>query len=113
MIPPMIQALWNTLRTPQRSGTALIAITATRGYTGGGHTIDPGDMVLYSAPKPESYAQLDGQIVAVSDGHQIVFGEAKVEGHAIKIHDQTFPRHLVRGIIFAVVKKSLLSQHSE
>lgn len=105
MIPPLIYALWNSLRTPQRQGSTLLAITATSAYSGRGNTISPGDTVLYSAPKPGLYEQMHGQIVVVSDGSQIVFGEAQIAGREVTVNGQAYPRHLIRGIIFAVMKQ--------
>jgi hypothetical protein len=101
----MIYGLWNSLRTPLRQGTALLAITATSTYSGRGRTIQPGDTVLYSAPKPEVFEQIHGRMVAVSDGAQIVFGEAQIAGREVIVNGQTYPRHMIRGIIFAVMKQ--------
>lgn len=104
MIPLIVYALWNSLRSPQRRGTSLMSMTATHACLTRIGAINPGDTVLYSAPRPDLYEQLDGQVIAVSDGPQVLIGEARLDGRNVVVDGRPYPRHMVRGIIWAVLR---------
>jgi hypothetical protein len=61
--------------------------------------------VLYYAVRLDE--KLNGMVICVSDGTQILFGRAEVIANGVMVNGKKYPRHMVRGKIWSVARPIL------
>ncbi len=98
---PLTASLWATLGRR----TSLLQITATTEFSDGKDCIKSGDTVLYYAVTPDE--NINGAVIGVSEGSQILFGRAEVVADGVLVNGKKYPRHMVRGKIWAVARPAI------